>query len=82
MVKLINLHECMQKVGFFGRPCSGHKIVRKKEMLGATITDNDRIGPSLAVMCSIERKSSFENFYDCRNPYFNMLSIFFIPARN
>ena len=28
---------------------------KKKEMLAATITDNDRIGPSLAVLCSIEQ---------------------------
>ena len=31
------------------------KLSEKKEMLAATITDNDRIGPSLAVLCSIEQ---------------------------
>ena len=41
--------------------------------------DNDRIGPSLgcALLSEIFGGSFFENFYDCRNPYFNMLSIFF-----
>ena len=54
------------------------KLSEKKEMLAATITDNDRIGqPSLATFVlywAPVQSSFFENFYDCRNPYFNMLA--------
>lgn len=54
----------------------GHLVFEKKGNAASyTITDNDRIGgPSLAVFDWCALLSTFENFYDCRNPYFNMLA--------